>query len=122
MAVEASVEEISGNRILVVRASGRLTKEDYGHLVPEVERLIKEQGKIRLLFQMHDFHGWEPGALWEDVKFDIRHFADIERLAIIGEKRWEELMASFCKPFTTAEIRYFDHSESAEARRWIAGA
>jgi len=28
-------------------------------------------------------------------------------------------MAVFCKPFTTADIRYFDVSELAEARHWI---
>ncbi len=31
------------------------------------ERLIGEHGKIRILLEMHDFHGWEAGALWEDV-------------------------------------------------------
>ncbi len=28
-------------------------------------------------------------------------------------------MAAFCKPFTTATIRYFDHSKAAEARAWL---
>jgi hypothetical protein len=39
--------------------SGKLSKEDYEHFVPEVERLIEQEGKIRLLFEMHDFHGWK---------------------------------------------------------------
>ena len=30
-------------------------------------------------------------------------------------------MATFCKPFTMAEKRYFDHSKSTEAREWLAG-
>jgi len=30
---------------------------------------------------MTGFHGWDAGALWEDIKFDIKHFGDIERLA-----------------------------------------
>ena len=57
--------------------------------------------------------------LWEDIKFDLKHFADIERLAIVGEKRWEQGMAAFCRPFTSAKIRYFDHSRIEEAREWI---
>ena len=28
-------------------------------------------------------------------------------------------MAVFCKPFTTAKIRYFDESKGDEAREWI---
>jgi hypothetical protein len=36
---------------------------------------------------MTGFHGWEAGALWEDIKFDLKHYADIERLAMIcGQK------------------------------------
>lgn len=120
MSVEINLEEKAGHKILVVRASGKLSKEDYGHFIPAVERLIKEQGKIRLLFVMHDFHGWEAGALWEDIKFDVKHFADIERLALVGEKKWEEWMAEFCKPFTSAEIRYFDQSQADEGQSWIA--
>ena len=37
-----------------------------------------------MLFDMTDFHGWDAGAAWEDIKFDIKHFADIERLAMVG--------------------------------------
>jgi hypothetical protein len=65
---------------------------------------------------MHDFHGWDAGALWEDAKFDLKHFADIERLAFVGEKKWEKGMAQFCRPFTKATIRYFDRSEEAGRR------
>lgn len=119
MSVEVNSEVKTGRKVLVVRAKGKLTKEDYGAFEPAIERSIKEEGKIRLLFEMHDFHGWEAGALWEDIKFDLKHFADIERLAMVGDKKWEEWMAKFCQPFTTAEIRYFDQSEEAEAESWI---
>jgi len=105
--------------VLRVQASGKFSKEDYQHFVPEVERLISNLGKIRILFEMQDFHGWEAGALWEDIKFDFKHFSDIERLAIVGDKKWEEWMAKFCKPFTTAAIRYFDVARAEEAKAWI---
>ena len=87
--------------------------------MPEFERLLQQHGKLRLLFDMTGFHGWDAGALWEDIKFDIKHFADIERLAIVGEKKWQHGMATFCKPFTTATIRYFDHADATEARKWL---
>jgi hypothetical protein len=106
-------------KVVSVHATGKLTKEDYERFVPEIETIVKEQGKIRVLFEMHDFHGWQASALWEDIKFDLKHFADIERLAIVGEKRWEQGMAAFCRPFTSAKIKYFDHSLIEEARRWL---
>ncbi len=111
-------EEVEG-RILAVQASGRLTKQDYQCFVPEVDRLIAQHGKIRVFFEMRDFHGWKTRALWEDIKFACGHFRDIERLAMVGDKAWEHGMAVFCRPFTKAEIRYFDHSQEDEAREWI---
>ena len=72
-----------------------------------------------ILKQMHDFHGWSAGALWEDLKFDVHYFRDIERLAMVGEKKWQKGMSKFCKPFTTATIRYFDRSQEDEARTWV---
>ena len=36
--------------------------------------MIKLFGKIRILFEMHDFHGWEITGIWEDMPFDLKHF------------------------------------------------
>jgi hypothetical protein len=83
------------------------------------EQRIKQHGKVRILFIMNDFHGWDAGALWEDIKFDVKHFNVIERLAIVGESKCEKWMAMFCRPFTTAKIKYFDHNDVEKAREWI---
>lgn len=114
-----TLHEEADGKILEVALSGKLTKEDYKHFVPEVERLVKQHGQLRILVRMHDFRGWELGALWEDIKFDLKHFRDIERLALVGERKWEAGMAVFCKPFTTATIRYFDQSKAEDASEWI---
>jgi SpoIIAA-like len=120
MAVE--LHEEAGGKVLVVNLTGKLTKEDYEHFVPEVEKQIAQHGKVRMLVRMHDFHGWTAGALWEDIKFDLRHFAHIERLALVGERKWEAGMAGFCKPFTKSTIRYFDQAKADEGFDWIKEA
>jgi len=114
------MQELNDGKVLAVQLTGKLVKEDYGELVPAVERLVKQHGRIRMLVEMHDFHGWTAGALWEDTKFAMHHFRDIDRLALVGETRWEKGMAAFCKPFTTAKIRYFAHDRAGEAREWLA--
>ena len=116
------LNEENGGKMLVVHVSGKLAKADYEHFVPEFERLVRQHGKLRVLFDMAGFHGWEAGAMWEDIKFDIKHFADLERLAMVGDKKWEHGMAAFCKPFTKATIRYFDLAESTGAQTWLAEA
>jgi len=116
VAIQVSAQQ---DGTIEVRASGTLSRDDYARLVPEVERAITQHGKARILFDMHEFHGWTAGALWEEVKFDLHHFRDIDRLALVGERRWEAGMAAFCKPFTTAKIQYFDRSQADQARQWL---
>jgi hypothetical protein len=117
-----SINHDDERKVLEINVSGKVTKDDYAQFVPVIERLIKQHGKLRVLFGMHEFDGWTAGALWEDVKFDVKHFNDVERLAIAGEKRWHKGMAWFCKPFTSAQVRYFDShkpGQLAEARVWL---
>ena len=114
------LKEENGGRTLAVHVSEKIMATDYEHLVPEFERLVGLHGRLRVLFDMTGFHGWTAGALWQDTKFAMPHFSDIERLAIVGEKKWQEGMATFCKPFTKATVRYFDHAKEAEARQWLA--
>lgn len=113
------LKEENGGKLLAVHVSGKVVKADYDHFVPEFERLVKLHGKLNVLFDMTEFHGWEASAVWEDIKFDIKHFADINRLAMVGDKKWQQGMAAFCKPFTKATVRYFDHTDAADARKWV---
>jgi hypothetical protein len=113
------LKEENGGKILVMRVSGTLTKDEYAEMVPEFEQLVRRFGKVNVLFDMSGFDGWDAGAAWEDIKFDVKHFSDIDRLAMVGEKKWQKVMAGLSKPFTTATIRYFDHSEALQARKWL---
>jgi len=112
-----TLHEMNGGNALEVHISGKITSADYERLVPTVERLIKQHGKIRMLMEMHDFHGWTAGGLLQDIKFDARHFNDIERIAMVGEAKWQHGMSAFCKPFTRAKIRYYENVD--EARAWL---
>jgi len=114
-----TVSEVAQGNVIEVNITGQLTKEAYADFVPMTEAKIRQFGKVRLLVIMHDFHGWNAGALWEDVKFDAKHFNHVERLAIVGESKWEKGMSVFCRPFTTAKIEYFDHTDLEKARQWI---
>jgi hypothetical protein len=118
------IEQLTGlaDNVLGFKMSGKLHDQDYKTFVPLVDDAIARDGKVRMLAQFHDFHGWDAHALWDDVKFSTTHCTKIERIAIVGEKKWEEGMAKVCKPFTMAKIKYFDASQADEARQWLAEA
>src|ERR1700757_1780432 len=106
-------------KVLAFKMSGKLHDEDYKKFVPLVDAAISTGGKARILAQFHDFHGWDAHALWDDIKFSTTHCTKIERIALVGEKKWEQWMTKVCKPFTMAKIKYFDVSELAAAWAWL---
>ena len=112
--------EENDGRILVIHATGKLVKTDYPGFVAEFERLLHKHGKLRVLFDITELDGCDAGAAWEDIKFDIKHFADISRLAMVGDRKWQHGMAEFFKLFTKATSRYFARTASADARRWLS--
>lgn len=109
----------SKDSILGFTISGKLRDEDYKMFVPEVDAAIAIHGKIRMLAHFVDFHGWDLPAVWDDIKFGTTHFTKFDRIAMVGDKRWEESMAKICKPFTTAELRYFDATRIDAAWEWL---
>ena len=104
---EIELESLQNGKLNYLLIIGKLDKEDYDIFVPILETAIKTHGKIRLLVELRDFHGWTVGAAWEDTKFGVRHFNHIEKLAFIGDQQWERNLATFAKVFTRAEVRYF---------------
>ena len=89
------------------------------------QRIVQIFGSIRrrhdddLLVEIADLEGWTPAALWEDLKFDVRHYRDIARLALVGRDDSQKWMATLSRPFTGAEVRYFSHDELTAARDWV---
>lgn len=113
------LQEELGGKVLEVKVSGVLTVEDYNKFIPEFERLIQKHARISILFEMKDFHGWNLESLWADIKFDFKHFSDIKRIAMVGDKTWEKWMARICVPFTGATVKYFDSPQVLQARLWV---
>ena len=118
------IEELSGLPAHTVgfKMSGKLHDEDYKKFVPIVDAEIAKEGKVNFLAQLEDFHGWDLHALWDDVKFATTHCTKIKRIAMVGDRSWEKWMATVCKPFTMAKVRYFDTAEIEAAKAWLGEA
>jgi hypothetical protein len=114
--------EKSDGRTLEIHLSRKLTRADFMEFIPVAERFITDWGKFGVVVVMRDFEGCEVGALWEDMKWDTKHYDDVERVALVGEKKWQAGMSKFCRPFSGAEIKYFDVRDINQARLWVEEA
>jgi hypothetical protein len=105
--------------LITVMVTGKLDKADYESLISETEEKLRTYGKVSVYWEMVDFNRWQLSGLWPELKFDIKHLNDFNKVAIVGGKKWESMLASVANPFTTAEIRFFDLSEREQAMAWV---
>jgi hypothetical protein len=101
----------------VLDARGKLTHEDYERVVPRLEIAIEKAGKLRVLIRLEDFSGWTPASLLDEVRFDVRHRNDFEKVAVVGGSRWERVATRLSAPFFSGEVRFFEREDEAEA--WL---
>ena len=106
--------------ILVVRPVGKLVKEDFPQFTAEFDRQLEKQGKLRVLTDLTEFHGWDAGGLWEEFKFDVRHIASMKRLAVVSDERWQRALTTVAKPLLPAKTEFFHATEGGRARKWLA--
>ncbi|EMD83340.1 STAS/SEC14 domain-containing protein [Pacificimonas flava] len=107
---------------LHLQVSGTLSSGDYDILERAFENLcVREDGRIAMLIELApDFSGWDPAAAARDLKFDIEHHAEFGRIAIIGDKTWEEWGVKLTNPFfPAAEMRFFEVHQHEAARVWV---
>ena len=117
MAIE--VLDSTGN-ILRVKIMGEFKKTESDYLQSIAESIIKQRGKIKILIILEDFQGWERGADWGDITFAIEHDDDIEKMAIVGDEEWKDLVFAFlAQPLRKAQIEYFDSTRIEEATAWL---
>ena len=113
--------EIVGNSggILTARISGKLTQPELAALQEFAVGVIRQQGQIRILVIAEDFLGWDKSDEWSDISF-MENDPYINKMAIVGEKKWEELALVFAaKGLRTFPIEYFQPADLDRARVWL---
>lgn len=73
------------DRVHLITLSGLLTWVEFQTFLTQVEaENVFAAGKVKVLIQLENFAGWEPGDQWGDVSFFFRHDHDIERIQRFG--------------------------------------
>lgn len=113
-------EKLSGSsgNVIGYKASGKMTAADYDKLEPEVEALVKQEGNIRMLLDL-EFDEMTVKAMESDLKMGRKYHKNIEKLAIVGDKRWEEWMTSMANKLFAHEAKHFHTADMDAAWAWL---
>jgi hypothetical protein len=100
---------------------GTLTKAEMDQASAAVVVEMKRVGKVRLLFVLIGFKGWEKNQAWNDLTFYVQHGDQIERIAIVGDERWKsEALMFAAADLRSAPVQFFPSRAMAEARAWLS--
>ena len=109
------IERVNGNFFLSLKAVGKLTHEDYEQITPLIDSALKEvrEPKVKVLIDGTEMEGWELRAAWDDFKLGLKHGSEFEKIAIYGNKNWQNISAKIGSWFTSGEVKYFENSDDA---------
>jgi hypothetical protein len=114
-------ENISGNALRIV-APNKVGAGDFRQIAPQIDSLISQHGKIRLLIDASGFGGWENIAAFEShAGFVKNHQQKIERIAVIAAHDWQHWLIGALRIFLHPEVKSYDTSHQSEALQWIVG-
>jgi hypothetical protein len=66
------------------------------------------------------FEGFERGADWGDISFLVKHDHQVDKIAIVGDPKWESEMLIFAGAgFRQGQVKFFPLSQLGQARAWL---
>jgi len=106
--------------LITIKISGVLKRSELAQMERVAIEAMGPARKIKFLILTENFQGWDNKDNWEDVSFQFEHDQQIEKIAIVGEKQWRELVEVFVgKGLRPMDIQYFTPAETTIARTWI---
>ena len=116
------IQKMDGSQANVVgyKAIGKVTAEDYQQLEVELHALVDQyDDDIAVLIDLEEFAGEEVRAWLPDLKFG-HHFHDkIDKMAIVGDKRWQKWIAALADPFYADDAKFFHTNDIDQAWAWL---
>ncbi len=109
------IERVGSNIFLSMKAVGKLTHEDYQTITPMIDSALAEvkQPKVKAIIDGTELEGWEVRAAWDDFKIGLKHGNEFEKIAIYGNKNWQEISAKVGSWFISGEVKYFENIDDA---------
>ncbi len=109
------------DEILVLHPEGPLEAADFTTLGSEVDAYLERHGTLRgVLIRAKSFPGWKDfGALLAHLKFVKEHHQRIEKVAVVADGAFANIMPNIGKHFIHAQVLHFDLAREDAAWAWL---
>ena len=114
------IEKWTGDGAVALHVSGKLLHNDYEKIVPMLLDVIADHGAIRCLIDITDLDGVELRAVFDEIRFDLKHATDVSRCAVVGDRTWERWATAAARPvFRKADVAFFAPEDLERAGTWV---
>ncbi|WP_318518177.1 SpoIIAA family protein [Photobacterium leiognathi] len=120
--IQIEIDNNDGKFFVEIKATGKLTHHDYQIITPEIDTALEGVDKpvVDVYFDGTACDGWDLHAAWDDLKLGLKHGKSFRKVALYGNKHWQELGAKVGNWFMSGEVRYFD--DAIDALNWLKEA
>ena len=117
--MSAEITDVSAG-IITFKISGTLQQTELAEAQKMAAEVIRKQGKVRFLVLVENFAGVAKTGNWGDISFSTANDPFIEKMAIVGDKKWEDVALLFTsKGIRRVLIEYFSPADLARAQAWL---
>lgn len=108
------------------RVSGHLSGDELQKFKPALDELLESGQEIRIVEVIdHDYAGFGPGGLVEDLKLGFGtvfpHHKAFKRIAVVTDKDWVAHTLHALAWLMPGELTVFGLDELERAKEWAAG-
>ena len=115
------IQSIPGN-ILAIRITGEISDIEHAQLNQLIQRYIAAWKRSRLLIVVAHYTSFNSAeALYEDLRMVKAHADSIDKMAVVGDRRWKQTWAGLFGLFSGIQTHYFYIDEIEAASQWISG-
>lgn len=107
--------------VVGLRATGKISKEDYESIVIPIFETARRQGeRIRFLYHFGpDFDGFTPLAAWQDMRLGMRYLRLFEKCAVVSDLQWIQTASRAIAVTMPCPVRVFDNDAIEDAMTWL---
>lgn len=118
--ISIGINRIREQFFIKMKIIGTLTHEDYEMITPMLESALQgiDEPSISLIIDATEFNGWSMQAIWDDLRLGLKHNRDFNKIALVGNKPWQQYGVKISNWFSIGDFEYFENMD--DALSWLS--
>jgi hypothetical protein len=109
-----------GSGVLHLSLMGKLDPASYAEEEQDLDAFLNRTQTPRVLLDVREFEGWQSlSALPKHLSLVRRHYATWDKIAILGDRRWQKMAERLLGQIRGGETSFFSADQEAAAKAWL---